>query len=52
MLAFGNYNKLIILNILNKKVIKEIRFPHRIWRCKFSNDSHFIFIGDDEAYLY
>ena len=52
MLAFGAYKKLIILNIPNKIVIKEIEFADNIQNCRFIDDSNFIFIGDDEGYLY
>ncbi|KAM3131715.1 hypothetical protein pb186bvf_016246 [Paramecium bursaria] len=54
MLAFGGYrnNKLTILNILTKTVMKEIQFDLNIWKCRFSDDSNFIFFGDQIGQLY
>ena len=51
MLAFSIYlsNKLTIFNVVTKRIVKELKLDFSNTKFKFSNDSNFIFFGDDSG---
>ncbi|KAM3129717.1 hypothetical protein pb186bvf_018230 [Paramecium bursaria] len=47
----GDQSMLIIINLQNKKQMKELIIPNHLECCKFSNDSKFIYAGDCKGNL-
>ena len=49
MIAFREErNKLTILNIITKQIIKELILDNQVINCKFSNDCNFLYLGDSK----